>query len=118
MMETNGTGAPHPANESLPAVLAPTAPVRATKVRALAPAAPEPLASKPSAMGLLKALRRRWLLAVSLGLLLAPPVAGAAWYLRPVTFTARTTLHVKSTENKILFDIPEFRADFSNYQRA
>src|SRR5437870_4446978 len=59
---------------------------------------PAALSATPNLAKLLVALRRRWLLAVSLGLLVAPAVAGAVWILRPITFTARTTLHVNSTQ--------------------
>jgi succinoglycan biosynthesis transport protein ExoP len=79
---------------------------------------PAALSAKPNLLGLLMALQRRWLLAVSLGLLLASVVAGVVWVSRPITFTARTTLHVNSTPYRLLYEIPDGRGDFNNYQRA
>jgi capsular exopolysaccharide synthesis family protein len=79
---------------------------------------PEALSAKPNLMGLLVALRRRWLLAVSLGVLIAPAVAVTVWIMRPITFTARFTLYVKSSAPKVLYDVQEARIDFNNYQRA
>jgi capsular exopolysaccharide synthesis family protein len=82
------------------------------------PARPAALSAQPNVAGLLIALRRRWLLATFLGLLVAPAAAAAVWVMRPITFTAKTTLHVKSTPDKIMFELPESRGDFSNYQRV
>jgi capsular exopolysaccharide synthesis family protein len=81
-------------------------------------ARPAALSKTPTLTGLLQALRRRWLLAISLGILLAPAVAVTVWVLRPITFTARTLLHVNSVPEQIVFSIPENRGDFGNYQRV
>jgi polysaccharide biosynthesis transport protein len=78
---------------------------------------PAALSMTPTLIGLLSALRRRWLLAVTLGLLIAPAVAFGVWTLRPITFTARSLLHVNSAPYRVLFDIPDGKGDFSNYQR-
>src|SRR5438874_13695687 len=55
---------------------------------------PAALSKTPTLAGLLLALRRRWLLAVSLGILLAPAAAAGVWIMRPITSSARTLLHV------------------------
>src|SRR5262249_20570007 len=79
---------------------------------------PAALSAAPNLVGLLLALRRRWLLALSLALLCGAVAAVAVWFLRPVTFTARTLLHIKSYEEPLIFPIQEGRPDFSNYQRV
>ncbi len=101
------------------ALTGPDSAVRQTRPRPLVVATrPAALSAKPNLLGLLVALRRRWLLAVSLGLLLAPAAAGVVYMLRPITFTAKTTLHVDSSPKRFAFDIGEGRGDFSNYQRV
>src|SRR5262245_25502945 len=58
------------------------------------PPRPPAFAATPDALGLLKALRRRWRIAMALGLLLAGVVGAASWYLVPrAKYTARATLH-------------------------
>jgi capsular exopolysaccharide synthesis family protein len=64
------------------------------------------------------ALRRRWLLALGLGLLCATAAGVTAWYLKSQTYTVQTLLHVSASQPKIIFDTAEQRADFLNYQRA
>src|SRR5437016_5454701 len=53
---------------------------------------PAALSARPHLLGLLFALRRRWLLAVGLGLFCAAAAAAVAWYLLPPTSTVRTLL--------------------------
>ena len=79
---------------------------------------PAALSAKPNLLSLLVALRRRWLLAVSLGLLIAPAVGVGVWILRPITFTARITLQVDSSQKYFLYPIQEGRGDFNTYQRG
>jgi succinoglycan biosynthesis transport protein ExoP len=66
---------------------------------------------------LLRALRRRWLLALTLAVVLAPAATAAAWFLVPTRHTARTLLYVESKQPSILFN---FNVDPShgNYQRT
>jgi capsular exopolysaccharide synthesis family protein len=78
---------------------------------------PAALSRTPNLIALLVALRRRWLLALTLGLVIGPSAAIAAWAMRPITYMARTLLEVKAARDKILWDLPE-RNDFNNYQRV
>lgn len=70
----------------------------ALDARRLVPANPAlpALSSSPDAMSLLKALRRRWLAAILMGVLLAGVVGAAAWLLLPARFTAFALLQVSS----------------------
>jgi len=76
------------------------------------------LSSAPNVLGLLLALRRRWLLAVMLGLVGAAVVGTAVWAVMPTTYTARSVLQVMANRPTILFQTPDDRQDFSNYQRS
>lgn len=75
------------------------------------PAQPPMLTATPDAMSLLKALRRRWLVAALLGILVAGLVAGAAWVLMPARFTAFALLQV-SSKTSPLVDRGGNREDF------
>jgi polysaccharide biosynthesis transport protein len=79
---------------------------------------PAALSSRPHLLGLLVALRRRWPLAVGLGLLCAAVVGGAVWYFLPSNYTVRTLLRTSAVQPKLVFETPEGRADFQNYQRS
>lgn len=61
-------------------------------------AAPPGLSTSPDAMALLKSLRRRWLMAVALGCLVAGLAGIATWYLVPAKFLATTTIRVDSKQ--------------------
>src|SRR5438132_738076 len=63
---------------------------------------PPALTSTPDASSLLKALRRRWFLAGTLGLLAAGIVGTAAWMLLPARFTAFALLQVSSKPNPLV----------------
>lgn len=63
------------------------------------------------------ALRRRWFLLLSLGLIAAGGAAGAAWYFIPVKHTASTLLHLDATTPAILFNAQD-GANFVNFQRT
>ncbi len=83
------------------------------------PAPPAVISSAPNFFKLLQALRRRWRLALGLGLAPALAAAAAVWFfLPPGAATARTLVRVASTQPKIMFETAEARSDFSNYQRA
>jgi capsular exopolysaccharide synthesis family protein len=73
---------------------------------------------RPNLVGLMQALRRRWLLGFTLGLLGALLAGLAAWYLVPPSSTVRTLLRVYSVQPHIVFNTAEGRADFFNYQRS
>ncbi len=83
-----------------------------------------PLAAPQAATGtgfnvfaLLRALQRRWLLAVSLGVLFAGSVAGAVWHFSPPRFTARTMIHVAANRPHVLMQMDRVN-DFASYQRT
>jgi succinoglycan biosynthesis transport protein ExoP len=82
------------------------------------PSVPSALSAGPDAPALLRALRRRWLLASGLGLVAAAVAAAAAWYLMPVRYTARALLYVSATPPSVVFSSTENRADFAIYQRT
>jgi succinoglycan biosynthesis transport protein ExoP len=95
-----------------PMELTPAAPEPRKPVAALVgPAHPPALTATPDAMSLLKALRRRWLVAGILGVLAAGLVGGAAWVLMPARFTAFALLQVSSKANPFL-DRGNNREDF------
>src|SRR5947209_1610490 len=68
---------------------------------------PPVLSAPPTPWTLLLALRRRWLSALTLGL--AGAVAGAivTWLVLPISWRARTLLHISSNRPFILFETPE-----------
>jgi succinoglycan biosynthesis transport protein ExoP len=55
---------------------------------------PAVLSERPNVLTLLKALRRRWASALSLGLVVGCCTAVAMWFLQPPRFMARTTLNI------------------------
>lgn len=64
----------------------------------LGSAAPARVSAAPNAMGLLMSLRRRWLLATTLAILLAACVSIAIWtWLPPGKATARTLMRIQGT---------------------
>src|SRR4051794_37870410 len=59
------------------------------------PAPPAALGSAPNALALLKALRRCWVRAAAVGVVLAAAAAAAAWFfIPPSKHLARTLMHV------------------------
>jgi len=58
--------------------------------------APPGLSASPTLVTLLRSLRRRWLVAFTLGGLLAVAAAGAAWFLLSPSYTAFAQIHVFS----------------------
>lgn len=78
---------------------------------ALVPSPPA-LSLTPDAFGLLKALRRRWLLAIGLGLLLALTTAAAAWFLLPARYNSFAVLQVSSRNPNSFIGSAEWRAEF------
>jgi len=102
-----------PAHPAKP-LLAPT--IGALQVRGKT--APAVLTTAPNLVGLLLALRRRWMLALLLGLVGSALAAGVTWFVQKTTFTARTLLHVSSSPYQILNDSHGNQGDFNNYQRT
>jgi polysaccharide biosynthesis transport protein len=83
------------------------------------PPRPPALSAAPDALGLLKALRRRWRIGFALGLFLAAVAGTATWYLTPqAKYTACATLHVSTNPKYIIFDPKERLADYRTYQRT
>ncbi len=66
------------------------------------PPRPEILSAKPNIVELMHAFRRRWLLAVGLGLALGTAVAVAVWFVLPVKYEAFALLKVEGKPPQIL----------------
>src|SRR5439155_11508568 len=76
-------------------------------------------ASGTDTAALLKALARRWPLALVLGVILAGAGATAAWYLLAAPYAAVAQVRIASTEQKILFkNSEEGRSEFLTYLRT
>jgi capsular exopolysaccharide synthesis family protein len=85
------------------------------------PARPAALSSGPDLPALLKALRRRWLLAAALVLLLAPAASAGAWLLLSARGTAFAQLHMASVPPWLVAknaDTPEGRSEFTTFQKT
>jgi capsular exopolysaccharide synthesis family protein len=81
--------------------------------------ASQALAAKPDLIALLKALRRRWPLALGAGLFCAAVAAGAAYCLvPPAKYTTRAILHVNSVPPRILLSVHELVPEYGAYQRT
>ncbi len=84
------------------------------------PAAPA-LSSTPTAGDLLRALRRRWMMALALGGTLAGIAAVAVWYLMTPEYTAYTQVRVLSVPPSIMpegADRNVAQTSFTTYLRA
>ncbi len=82
---------------------------------------PPALASGPDTLALLHALRRRWLLALSLGLILAGAAAGAAWYLFATKYTAFAQIQIAATQDQLMAgngNAGGGQREFLTYQRT
>ncbi len=79
---------------------------------------PSVLSTTPNVPGLLLALRRRWRLALLLGLVCAAAAAAAMWFSQSEKFTARTLVLVAANRPYIVGETPESRIEFSSYQRT
>src|SRR5262249_24698870 len=74
--------------------------------------------TKPNFAGLLKALRRRWLLACFLGLSLGGLAAVVAWFgLPPPKHVASAVLHVSSVEERVIEEGAAAGTPFAIYQQ-
>lgn len=73
----------------------------------------------PNALDLLKALRHRWILALTLGLLLAGGAAFATRAILPAPeYSAQSLLHVAGKPPHIIFKTGESQANFATYQQT
>jgi capsular exopolysaccharide synthesis family protein len=82
---------------------------------------PTALSSGPDLPGLLRALQRRWLLALGLGLVLAPAAGFAAWFLLSARYTAFAQLYLASVPPWVVdrnVATAESRSEFLSYQRT
>lgn len=116
-MISNSNYGPRPDSTGLPAVVTP----HRAEVFSVSPGASG--AVSPAAgldpVQLLKALRRRWVLAVGLGLVGATVLATATYFLvPPAKYSARAMLHVNSTQPRILLKVNENATDYASYQRT
>ena len=68
------------------------------------PLLPPALANGPDLPGLLKAFQRRWMLAVSVGAVLAVAVAGVVWLALAPKYTATAQVYVSSSTPKLMPD--------------
>jgi hypothetical protein len=75
-------------------------------------------AAVPSAAALLRALRRRWLLAGFAGALAAAAAAAGVWFGLPPRHTAASVLHVPAKTPKILSGPNDNSNDFVVYQQT
>lgn len=80
---------------------------------------PAALSATPGMLCLLKAFRRRWPLALGLGLLMAGLVGTATFTLVPrAKYIASATLHVSTKPKRIMFDPQERETDYKTYQKT
>jgi capsular exopolysaccharide synthesis family protein len=88
--------------------------------RGLLPAVPPGQSSGPTGPALLKALGRRWLLALGLGVILAAGAGAAAWFLLAPKHMAFVQVKVAYTRPWYLFpfvDSPESKNEHDTYKR-
>jgi polysaccharide biosynthesis transport protein len=82
-----------------------------------ADARPPGLSSAPDALGLLKALRRRWALAIFGGLFCAGLAGMGAFFFFPATkYKAQSMVYVSSHRPKEIFETRETLTDYKTYQ--
>jgi len=110
--ETNGTSNGTNGKALVPADVA----FRRSHLPIHAPPAPAFLSAKPDSKSLLRALRRRWLLAATVGLLVATATAVVVFFLVPVTYTGQTYLILSHKGNKIVGTDTD--VDFTIFQRS
>ncbi len=80
------------------------------------PARPEILSAKPNPVELLHAVRRRWPLAVGLGLLVSGLLCGLMWYLIPVRYEAFATIKVAASEARVFGETAVKSEDFKLFK--
>jgi capsular exopolysaccharide synthesis family protein len=82
------------------------------------PARPEILKSKPNPVELLHAVRRRWPLAIGLGVAVATIAAGLLWFFLPVHYEAFALLKVSGKPPAVLERRAGAADEFSVYKRT
>jgi polysaccharide biosynthesis transport protein len=83
------------------------------------PRAPKVKSSGVNALAILKALRRRWLLAATLGSLVAAVIAAGVWFfLPPGKHMAYVKLYMPKKPEGMLYNHPEDVGDFTAFQQT
>src|SRR5262249_52804417 len=82
------------------------------------PDLPPALTAAPNVFTLLQALRRRWLLALSLATFFAVLAAGVTWpFVAPAQYQASAFIRITSQPPRILWELREAKTDWATYQR-
>jgi hypothetical protein len=105
-------GAP---NTVIPLTAAPSSPAVLPPVR---PTDDDEGSAGPGLAAFLRRLRRRWALAVLLGLFMLGLSGVGTWVVVPEKHTAQTRLRVETPQPKLLFSSSEGINNFLNYQKA
>jgi len=85
----------------------------------LASGAPTVMTCAPTARTLLQAVRRRWLMATTLGVLGGVVAFVAGWLLLPAPpHTARSLLHIAADQPRVLFKTSEYRPDANAFRQT
>lgn len=80
---------------------------------------PVQFSTTPNALGLLKALRRRWLQALTFGLLAAGLIGFGTWYFMPrASYVAQARLHMAAVPPRVIFPTAETQTDYATFQRT
>jgi polysaccharide biosynthesis transport protein len=72
----------------------------------------------PDVGALLKALRRRWLTAICLGLVVAGAAAAAAWFGLSPRYTVYSQVRIAASQPSLVFRTDLGRGDFATFQRT
>lgn len=109
---------PHPAARRAAPRIAPPEPSPAPP-RPVPQTRPPALSAAPDLPALLRALQRRWLLALGLSLVLVPAAAVGAWYVVPARYTAFAQLQIAAAPDKLLARAgDDGRGDFARFQKT
>jgi len=121
-MDVLGNGQSQPGtngNEQADTSLVPVARIPAElAIPVMRPAADSVKPPSGERKAIFAAFRRRWLVAVSLGLLLGGMTASVVWYLVPAPYTAYAELHMHSAPPRVLFKTAEVHTDFATYKQT
>ncbi len=82
------------------------------------PQRPEILSAKPNPMELLHSIRRRWPLAIGMGVTVATLAAAVVWFLVPVKYEAYALLRVANAQPKVIGNSAETGEAFATFKRT
>lgn len=120
-MAVNESGVPETGRPSTEGRMVVRAPVALANLSSPAwPVMPMPQPAESDAARYLRALRRRWLLVLGLGSVLAAGAAAGAWFVLAPKYTAYALIHVAAQTPKtvgLTADPTESKSDFGTYQR-